>query len=263
MDLGLQGRVAAVAAASKGLGFAVAHQLASEGVRLAICSRDAGRIQAAAAEIEYDTGADVLPIVADVSSLAGCQAFIDAAINQYNQLDILVTNAGGPPSGPALSFNDEQWQAAINLNLLSTIRMILAAIPHLQQSDQGRVIAITSISAKQPLDNLILSNTARAGVLGFVKSLSNELGSSGITFNAILPGWTRTQRVEELVQSLAKTRNSTPEEVAAGITASIPARRMGTVEEFAAVVTFIASKKGGYLNGIALQIDGGRSQGII
>lgn len=263
MDLGLQGRVAAVAAASKGLGFAVAKQLAAEGAKVAICSRDSARIEAAAAEITRLTGANVLPVTADVQTLAGCQQFIAAAADHYGQLDILVTNAGGPPSGPALSFGDEDWQAAINLNLLSTIRMVLAAIPHLQNSDQGRVIAITSVSAKQPLDNLILSNTARAGVLGFIKSLANELGYTGITFNAVLPGWTRTDRVDELLNSLAMVRNSTPEEVAESIAATIPARRMGTVEEFAATVTYIASRYGGYLNGVALQIDGGRSQGLL
>ncbi|NOZ51272.1 MAG: SDR family oxidoreductase [Chloroflexi bacterium] len=263
MDLGLQGRVAAVAAASTGLGQAVARQLAREGAGIAICSRDSQRIQATAAEIEKNTGAEVWPIVADVSTLAGCRQFIAETTAHFDQLDILVTNAGGPPSGPALSFSDEQWQAAIELNLLSTIRMITTAIPHLQQSDQGRVIAITSISAKQPLENLILSNTTRAGVLGFIKSLANELGHTGITFNAVLPGWTQTARVDELLNSLAQVRQSTAEAVAASITASIPVGRMGTVAEFAAVVAFIASRQGGYLNGVALQIDGGRSQGLL
>lgn len=262
MDLGLNGRIAAVAAASQGLGKAVAWQLAAEGARVAICSRNSNRINSAAAEIQQATGSEVWPIVADVSTPQGCQLFIDETVAHFGQLDILVTNAGGPPSGPSLSMTDEQWLAAIDLNLLSTVRMVYAAIPHLQQSDQGRVVAITSISAKQPLENMILSNTTRAGVLGFMKTLANELGHTGITFNAVLPGWTHTARVDELLHNMAELRQATLEEVTAKITASIPVGRMGSVEEFAAAVTFIVSRKGGYLNGVALNIDGGSSKSL-
>lgn len=262
MDLGLNGRVAAVAAASKGLGKAVARQLAAEGARVAICSRDSERIHTAAAELHQETGVEIWPIVADVSTLSGCQRFIAETAEHFGQLDILVTNAGGPPSGPALDMTDEQWQLAINLNLLSTVRMVYAALPHLQRSEQGRVIAITSISAKQPLENMVLSNTTRAGVLGFIKTLANELGHTGVTFNAVLPGWTRTARVDELLTNFARLRQTSLEEVTAGITASIPAGRMGTVTEFAAVVAFIASGQGGYLNGVALTIDGGSSKSV-
>ena len=263
MDLMLRGRVAAVAAGSKGRGKGVAKELAAEGARVAICSRSLERITLAAREIEEATGATVLPIAADVSTKAGCDSFIAQTVQRFGQLDILVTNAGGPPTGAVDSFSDEQWQAALDLNLLSTIRLIYAALPHIKQSDQGRVIAITSISAKQPLPNLTLSNTTRAGVLGFIKSLANELGHTGVTFNAVLPGWTRTERVEELVQSLAQTQQRSAEEIIAEITQSIPARRMGEVEEFAAVVAFLASGRASYLNGVALQIDGGRSQSLL
>lgn len=262
MDLTLAGRVAAVAAGSKGLGRATALELASEGARIAICSRSLERITLAAHEIQEATGSEVLPVACDVSTRAGCDFLIDRAVQHFGKLDILVTNAGGPPSGPADSFTDEQWEQAIHLNLLSTIRMVYAALPHLRRSDQGRVIAITSMSAKQPLENLVLSNTTRAGVLGFIKSLANELGHTGITFNAILPGWTRTERVEALVASLAQTRQSTPEAVAASINATIPARRMGEVSEFAAVVAFLASKRASFVNGVALQVDGGRVQSL-
>ena len=264
MDLLLNGRVAAVAAASKGLGKAVARELLLEGAQVAICSRDQARIETAAAELRKSTGGNVLPVVADLTTLDGCRHFIQTAVMHFGgRLDILVTNAGGPPSGPVESLDDDAWQGAIDLNLLSTIRMITEALPVIKQSDQGRVIAITSISAKQPLNNLALSNATRAGVIGYIKTLANELGHTGITFNAVLPGWTRTARVAELLENLAETRGVTPEQVEAGITAAIPARRMARPEEFAAVVAFLASGRASYLNGVALQIDGGLSQGLL
>ena len=263
MDLHLTKRIAAVAASSKGLGMAVARELLQEGARVAICSRDQARIEAAAQALRQETGGEVLSVVADLSTLQGCQHFIRATAQHFGGLDILVTNAGGPPSGPVETFDDAAWQAALELNLLSTVRMVSAALPHLKQSQQGRVIAITSISAKQPLNNLALSNATRAGVIGYIKSLANELGHTGITFNAVLPGWTRTARVQDLLESLARARNITPEQVETGITTAIPAQRMATPAEFAAVVAFLASGRASYLNGVALQIDGGLSQSLL
>jgi 3-oxoacyl-[acyl-carrier protein] reductase len=198
-----------------------------------------------------------------VSTKAGCDHFIAETASHFGGLDILVTNAGGPPSAPARLITDEQWLAAIDLNLLSAIRMVYAALPHLQRSEQGRVIAVTSISAKQPLNNLILSNATRAGVLGFMKSMANELGHTGITFNAVLPGWTRTARVTHLLDSISQTRNTPVEEVEASITSEIPVGHMGTVEEFAATVAFLASGRSGYINGLAIQVDGGQSKGLL
>ncbi len=262
MDLHLNGRVAAVAAASKGLGRAVAIELAREGTQVAICSRDEARIKAAAREIQGMTGQDVLAVVADVSTAAGCTDFIAQTRARFGRLDILVANAGGPPSGPADSFSDAQWLDALNLNLLSTVRLVYAALPYLKESGQGRVIAITSMSAKQPLDGLVMGNVARSGVLAFVKTLANELGSTGVTFNSVLPGWTHTGRVDELLNAQSKQRQVSVAEAAAAITNSIPARRMGSVEEFAATVAFLASERAGYLNGVALAIDGGRSQSL-
>ncbi len=264
MNLLLNGRVAAVAASSKGLGMAVARELLQEGAQVAICSRDQARIEAAAAELRKTTGGSVLPVTADLTTLDGCRHFIQTTVMHYGgRLDILVTNAGGPPSGPVESFDDAAWQAALQLNLLSTVRMVSEALPYLKQSDQGRVIAITSISAKQPLNNLVLSNATRAGVIGYIKSLANELGHTGVTFNAVLPGWTRTARVSELLATLASARGVTPQEVEAGITAAIPAGRMARPDEFAAVVAFLASGRASYLNGVALQIDGGLSQSLL
>lgn len=262
MDLQLRGRVAAVAAASSGLGKATALELAKEGARVAICSRGQDRIRQAAQELAEVSGSEIFPIAADVSTKAGCNHFIAEATNHYGGLDILITNAGGPPAGPAEQITDEQWLSAIDLNLLSAIRMVYAALPHLRQSNQGRVIAITSISAKQPLENLILSNATRAGVLGFMKSMANELGHTGITFNAVLPGWTRTGRVVELLDNLSQTRQTSVEEVESGITAAIPVGHMGTVEEFAAAVVFLASGRSAYINGLSIQIDGGQAKGL-
>ena len=263
MNLQLTGRIAAVAASSKGLGLAVARELLHEGASVALCSRHQARIDEAAQKLRAETGGEVLPVVADLSTLQGCRHFIESAVQHFGALDILVTNAGGPRSGPVTSFDDAAWQEALQLNLLSTVRMVSAALPHLRQSPQGRVIAITSISAKQPLNNLVLSNATRAGVIGYIKSLANELGHTGITFNAVLPGWTRTARVDTLLESLAQARNTTPQQIEAGITASIPAGRMATPDEFAAVVTFLASARASYLNGVALQIDGGLSQSLL
>ena len=263
MDLQLQNRIAAVAAASKGLGRAVALELLKEGAQVAICSRDRKRITKTAQDLSATTGREVLPIVADLTTSVGCQHFIQSTVDHFGGLDILVTNAGGPPSGPVANFDDEQWQAAIQLNLLSTIRMIQTALPYITQSPQGRVIAITSISAKQPLDNLALSNVTRAGIIGYIKTLANELGHTGATFNAVLPGWTRTARVAELLENIAHSKGTTPAAVEAGITQDIPARRMARPEEFAAVVAFLASGRASYLNGIALQIDGGLSRSLL
>lgn len=263
MDLQLRERVAAVAAASSGLGKATALELAKEGARVAICSRNQDRIRAAALDIENSTGQEVLPITVDVSTKAGCDHFISEVTRNYGSLDILVTNAGGPPAGPAAQITDDQWLSAIDLNMLSTIRMVYAALPHLRRSDQGRVIAITSISAKQPLENLILSNATRAGVLGFMKSMANELGHTGITFNAILPGWTRTARVTDLLDNLSQTRQAPVEEVESSITSAIPVGHMGTVEEFAATVAFLASGRSSYINGLSIQVDGGQSKALL
>ena len=264
MDFLLQGRIAAVAAASKGLGRAVARELLLEGAHVAICSRDQARIEAAATALHQETGGDIHPVTADLTTPEGCQHFIKATAQHFGgQMDILITNAGGPPSGPVDSFDNSAWEKTIELNFLSTVRMVSAALPYIRQSDQGRIIAITSISAKQPLTNLALSNATRAGVLGYIKTLANELGHTGVTFNAVLPGWTRTARVEELLKGLASTRDITPEQVEADITSAIPAKRMASPDEFAAVVAFLASGRASYLNGVALQIDGGLSQSLL
>ena len=263
MDLGLKGRVACVAAASSGLGKASALELAREGARVAICARHEDRLQQAAREIEDATGAEVLPVVADVTVPADAERFIRAAVDRWGRLDILVTNAGGPPTGTFEDFDEQAWLDAFNLNFMSTARLIRAALPYLKQSDSGRVIAITSVSAKQVLPNLILSNAVRAGVHGLVKSLAQELGPHGITVNAVCPGPILTERLVSLFQKAVEERGITMEEAQQGWVSQIPLERLGQPEEFGAVVAFLASARASFVNGVLLQVDGGMVRGIM
>ncbi len=263
MDLGLKDKVACVAAASSGLGKASALELAREGARVAICARHEDRLQHAAHEIAEATGADVLPVVADVTVPADAARFIRAAVERWGQLDILVTNAGGPPTGTFEDFDEQAWVEAFNLNFMSTWRLIREALPHLKKSDNGRIIAITSVSAKQVLPNLILSNAIRAGVHGLIKSLAQELGPHGITVNAVCPGPILTERLVSLFQKAVEERGITMEEAQAAWTSQIPLGRLGQPEEFGAVVAFLASARASFVNGALLQVDGGMIRGIM
>jgi 3-oxoacyl-[acyl-carrier protein] reductase len=263
LDLGLNGKVALVTAASKGLGAAVAHQFALEGARLAICSRDEGRVQDRATAIRSATGADVLPVVADVSCPADVERLVDLTLGDYGQLDVLITNAGGPPSAPFLSLSPEDFEAAVQLNLMSAVRLCYAVVPQMISQGGGSIVTITSLSVKQPIDNLVLSNSVRLAVIGLTKSLANELGPQGVRVNSVLPGWTRTGRVDELLRSRAAQYNTTVEEEAERIAGSFPLRRMAEPEEFARVTVFLASPAASYVHGVALQVDGGAYQGAL
>ena len=263
MDLGLKGKVALVTAASKGLGAAVALQFAEEGARLAICSRDAGRIKGRAAAIRDVTGAEVLPVLADVTRPDDVERLVASTLAQYGRLDILITNAGGPPSAPFLALSPEDFEAAVQLNLMSAVRLCYAAVPQMIAQGGGSIVAITSISAKQPIDNLVLSNSVRLGVIGLTKSLANELGPQGVRVNSVLPGWTRTDRVTELLQSRAETNGTTVAEEAERITSSFPLGRMAEPAEFARVTVFLASPAASYVQGVALQVDGGAHRGAL
>jgi len=257
MDLRLDGRVACVAAASRGLGKAVARGLAAEGARVAICSRGQELLVAAAKEISAQTGAELLPIVADVSDPAQARAFVDSTFSHFGHLDILVTNAGGPPAGRFLDLSLGQWRRAVGLTLLSTVTLCRAAIPHMQSSGGGRIVAITSVSVKQPMENLLLSNAVRLGVIGLMKTLSNELAMDNILVNSVCPGWTLTERVEEILADLAQRQGITGEEALAAIVSDIPLGRMGRPEEIADLVVFLASDRASYVTGAAVAVDGG------
>jgi 3-oxoacyl-[acyl-carrier protein] reductase len=247
MDLGISGRRAAVAAASQGLGFATASALAEAGVAVAICSRDRQRIEAAAAQI----GEQAVPLVVDVSTEAGGAEFVAEASAALGGVDILVCNAGGPPPGTFATTDLGEYRRAIELNCLSGIAMCHAAVPAMQEAGWGRVVAITSIAVKQPIATLILSNTARAGLTGFLKTLARELIGTGVTVNSLLPGLHDTERTRALHLDPATNH------------AAVEAGTMGRPADFGQVAAFVCSEHARFLNGAALQVDGGAFAGLL
>jgi 3-oxoacyl-[acyl-carrier protein] reductase len=257
MDLGLKGRVAIVAAASKGLGRAVAEELAREGAEIAICARTAAELEKAAKSIEAATGRIALWRAIDVAKYEDVRAFVAATEQRFGRVDICVTNAGGPPSKKFLEVSVEEWRAAVDLTLLSAIYFAREVLPGMQRRKWGRLITITSMSVKQPVDGLILSNSIRAAVTGLARTLANEFGADGITVNNVAPGYTLTDRLEELAAKRAADAGVPREKVLEQMSASVPARRLGRPEEFAAAVAFLASERAGYLNGTTIAVDGG------
>jgi len=270
MDLGLSDRIVFVAGASRGLGRAAALELVQEGAQVALCSRDEDRITAAADAICDEADVDphrVLPLVCDVTDEEAVQSAIDETVDTFGGLHVLVTNAGGPPSGTATEVDLETYREAVELNLMSTISMCNAALPHLraaaEDDDHARIIMVTSVSAKQPIPTLALSNTARAGVQGYAKSLADDLGPIGITVNTVLPGYTRTDRLEDLAESIQEDTGQSYEEIEADWAEQNVLPRIGEPDEFAATVAFLASKRAGYVTGVALPVDGGRSKHVL
>jgi 3-oxoacyl-[acyl-carrier protein] reductase len=257
MDLGLKDKVALVAAGSAGLGLAVATELAREGARVAICGRDETRLAAAADAIRGAGEHSVFTVAVDVAESTGAKRFVDEAAAHFGRVDILVTNAGGPPSGEFLDLDEDAWRKGVDLTLLSAVNLCYAAVPYMRQAGGGRIIAITSVSVKQPLRNLTLSNSIRAAVVGLTKTLSIELAPYNILVNSVLPGWTRTQRVDELMAARSAKQGMPREQVEAGIVGDIPLKRMGEPEEFAALVAFLASERASYVTGVAIPVDGG------
>lgn len=257
MDLGLKGKVALVAAASRGLGRAVAKELAAEGAVLVLCSRNAATISQTAKEITEATGADVLALAADVSQVEDVARLVQSGIERFGRIDILVTNAGGPPAGPFESFSLEQWEAATRLTLFSAIELARNVLPGMKERRWGRVLNITSIAVKQPVENLILSNSLRAAVTGFARTLANEVASFGITVNNIMPGYTRTERVEELSRMMAEKEGISPADFVARWEKEIPMRRLGEPREFAALAAFLVSERASYVTGTSVPADGG------
>ncbi len=261
MDLQLKGKRALVTGASRGLGFATAMGLAKEGARLAINSRSEASVQSAAEEIHSQTGAEIFPISGDVADPVFPERLIEQTVKALGGLDILITNSGGPPSGKFESFNDQSWQNAVELNLLSHVRLIRAALPYLRKSQCASVLTVTSYSVKQPIPLLVLSNSVRAATVGLTKTLSIELGAEGIRFNSILPGWTETERVQNLMSQRAKVNGTREEEETAKQAKESALGRMGRPEEFANVAVFLVSPAASYVTGVMLNVDGGIYKG--
>ena len=257
MDLGLSGRVALVCGASAGLGKAVAMGLGKEGARLAICSRTEEKLAKAAEEIRRETGAEVLAVRADVSIPDEVKELVRKTVAHYNRLDILVTNAGGPPFGHFLDLPEDAWEKALRLNLLSTLHLCREAVPHMKAAHWGRIINITSFVAKQPTDGLILSNMSRPAVLGLAKSLANELAIHNILVNSVCPGAFETERHLDLSRKRAQQEGIPVEEYIKSRAKDIPLKRNGKPEEFANLVVFLASERASYITGTVIQIDGG------
>lgn len=257
MDLGIRGKTALVAAASRGLGRAIASSLADEGVNLVLCARGAEKLEAARDEIAKRTGVQAFAVVADLSETRGIERVAEEAATRFGQVDILVTNAGGPPAGTFETHAWEAWERAVNLTLRSAVELTRAVLPGMRQRKWGRVINVTSIAVKQPVDNLILSNSLRAAVTGFARTLANEIATDGVTVNNILPGYTRTERVEELADATAKKEGLSRREVVSRFENQIPMRRLGEPEEFAALAAFLASQQASYITGQSIAVDGG------
>jgi 3-oxoacyl-[acyl-carrier protein] reductase len=263
MDLGLRGRVAIVAAASKGLGRAVAEELAREGADVAICSRDAVNLERTAREIEAGTKARVLWRALDVAQESAVSAFVAETEKQFGRVDICVTNSGGPPSHTFAETRPEEWRSAVEQLLMSTVSFARETLPRMKKNNWGRLITITSSAVKQPVDGLLLSNSVRAAVTGLARTLANEYGQFGITVNNVCPGYTRTARLDGLASSVSAKSNVKPEEVFANWAREIPAGRIGTPQEFAAVVAFLASERASYVNGTSIAVDGGLVRSLL
>jgi 3-oxoacyl-[acyl-carrier protein] reductase len=257
MDLGLRDKVALVTAASRGLGASVAHRFALEGARVALCARDLDHARTAAERISQATGAEVIGLKADVSVPGDVDALVQQTIERFGRIDILIVNAGVPPAGTFDTLRPEQWEHATQLTLMSAVRLCYAVIPPMKRQGGGSIVFMTSVSVKQPMANLILSNSIRMADIGLMKSLSIELAASNIRVNAVAPGWTMTERVTELLTARAKANGTTPEQEAAKIVAETPLGRMGTPEEFANATVFLASPAASYITGVTLPIDGG------
>ncbi|MCA1593562.1 MAG: SDR family oxidoreductase [Acidobacteria bacterium] len=262
MELGLSGRVAIVAGASSGIGYASAMELAREGARVFLCSRDEERAGAAAEKIRVETGADVSGLAADVTSDDDMERFVNAARESAGRVDICVTNAGGSPASTSDATDLEMYRRAFELNALSAIRLARLVLPAMREQRWGRVVNITSVSVKQPIAGLLLSNTVRAGLTGWAKTLSTEVAADGVTVNNVAPGWTLTEHQEEVAETRGRAAGKTKEEMIEGWASEIPTGRLARPEEIGAAVAFLASERAAYITGQTLVVDGGWVRGL-
>ncbi len=262
MNLNLENKNAIVCASSQGLGKAAAIDLAKEGVNLAICSRDQEKIDKAKEEIlqKTDHNIKVIALKADLDSLKDIQIFLQEVEQSLGVIDILVNNTGGPPPSTFEQISDEDWQNAFNSTMMSAIRLSRAMIPKMKENGWGRIINISSVSVKTPVNGLFLSNSLRMGVLGWAKALADELAAYGITVNTVCPGYTKTERVEAILESQSSSSGLSKEEIEKTIADNIPMRRVGEAEDLAGLITFLASEKANYMTGLAVQVDGGSAR---
>jgi 3-oxoacyl-[acyl-carrier protein] reductase len=263
MDLGLKNKVALVAAASQGLGRAAAEALASEGARVAVFSRSKEKIEKAAREIAEKTGADVAGFEADVSSAGDIQRVVRQTVERFGALHILVSNAGGPPVETFDRLTEEQWAEGVQLTMMSTIRLIREALPLMQKQRWGRVITVNSIAGKQPIDNLVISSSIRPGLIGLQRVLATKYAKEGILFNTICPGLIFTDRQRQIAEKQIAETGATLDEIMGKTASTIPIGRLGTVEEFANVVAFLASERSSYITGATISVDGGSTKGLL
>ena len=263
MDLGIRGKVALVSASSRGLGRAIAEELAAEGANLVVCARGEEALSKTAAEIRKRSGVEVLDVAADVSDQAGLDRVAVAALQKYGKVDILVTNSGGPPSGPFENLSPEMWDGAVRLLLTSAVGLARAVLPGMKERRWGRILNVTSIAVKQPIDGLMLSNSLRAAVTGFARTLANEVAPFNVTVNNLMPGYTRTDRVEQLAQATAERSGSSAKDTFARWEKEIPMGRLGEPREFAALAAFLASDRASYITGSSIAVDGGWIRSLV
>ena len=257
MNFGLENRIALVAASSKGLGRAVAAELAAEGAALIMCARETAALDDAKRSITDAFGVKVVAIATDLSDPQQVDRLVAEGLSHFGRIDILVTNTGGPPAGEFETHSPEVWRDAIRQNLESVLNLTRAVLPGMKERRWGRILNITSIAVKQPIDSLILSNSVRAAVTGFARTLANEVGAFGITVNNVMPGYTRTERLEELADRMAETKGITVAEVTGAWEGEIPMGRLAEPRELGALVAFLASERAGYITGTSIPVDGG------
>jgi 3-oxoacyl-[acyl-carrier protein] reductase len=262
VELHLRDKVALVAASSRGLGYAIAHELASEGAAIVMCARGEARLAQAAQEIAAATGARVVPVTADLSKPEDVATLAQKALAALGRVDVLVTNSGGPPPGTFESTPPGAWKAAVDILLTSAVELIRALLPGMKERRFGRILNITSITVKQPVENLILSNALRAAVTGMARTLASEVAPYGITVNNVLPGYTRTERLVELAEATARRTGEGVEGFYARLEGEIPARRLGEPRELAALCAFLASDRASYVTAQSIAVDGGWIRGL-
>ncbi len=263
MDLGLQDKVVIVGGASKGIGRAAALGFAREGAKVTIAARDPDQLNATAAEIRQNTGADILAVPSDLAQAEATDRVVDETLARFGTVHVLVANTGGPPMGGFDNMDDAAWEAAFALNFLSTVRLMRRVLPHMKQQNWGRLLSVMSMSVKEPIDGLILSNGVRPAVVGMAKTLSREVGSHNITVNTVLPGLILTDRLRSGITARAERAGQSFDQALEASAANIPLKRVGDPQEMANVIVFLASEAASYVNGVSIQVDGGVVRGLL